>query len=268
MTSIGLLTSIAIAKVSARPHIPGCKMRIVDNNTAAGVGPAGPLQSPAKAARPAAAPAQLPRRADSLTVLGIPESELSPAVRAALQTLMAEVDRMRRELDQSRQRIDHLERLADEDTLLPLANRRAFVRELSRMMSFAERYGSTGGVVYFDVNHLKRVNDAHGHAAGDAALRRITEILRAKVRESDLIGRLGGDEFGVALAQLEPSAVVEKAQMLAAAIDAAPFEWNGAKIALSVAWGAYPFKGSELADDALEAADRAMYDRKREEVAR
>ncbi len=242
-------------------------MKITDNKPAGPLGAAQPMRSTAAAERVAGDAPATPRRIDTAAVLGIPEGELSAAVRAALQTLIEEVDRLRRELEQSRKRIAHLERLADEDPLAPIANRRAFVRELSRLMSFAERYGSTGAVLYFDVNDLKRINDRHGHSAGDAALKLIAEVLRANVRESDVVGRLGGDEFGVALAQVEPSAAAEKAAFLADAIVRRPLEWDGATIPLSVSWGAYPFSGAEQADTAIEAADRAMYDVKRGKAA-
>ena len=137
-------------------------MRITDTR------PAGAPNAPRPRVKPAAAGGR--SVADVVTVMGLAEADLSPGVRAALLTLMEEVERLRRELQLSRGRIEHLERLADEDTLVPLANRRAFLRELSRMMSFVERYATASSVLYFDVNDLKKINDAHGHAAGDAAL--------------------------------------------------------------------------------------------------
>lgn len=239
-------------------------MRIRDSNPvagASGVTPAQPI------ARRDDSGAGTPRSvADVASVAGLSESELSPAVRAALTTLMEEVHRLRRDLERSRHRIEHLERLADEDALLPMANRRAFVRELSRMVSFAERYGLTGTVLYFDVNNLKRINDQHGHAAGDAALKKIAEVLLANVRESDVVGRLGGDEFGVILTQADEAAGAEKASALAGLIAASPLDWDGISIPLSVAYGLNPFSGAGGADDALRAADRAMYQQKRGEA--
>jgi len=250
--------------------------KIGDSHSMTGPGGAAPAQPLERTAgQPAAQPGgrrdeaavSAPRSiADVTSVVGLDEADLSPAVRAALSVLMQEVDRLRRELDRSRKRIEHLERLADEDTLVPLANRRAFVRELSRMVSFAERYGLTGSVLYFDVNNLKRINDEHGHAAGDAALMRIAELLLANVRESDVVGRLGGDEFGVILAQADEATAREKAASLAALIAAAPLDWEGKSIPLSVAYGLQPLAGT--ADDALNAADRAMYRHKRGSGAR
>ena len=107
---------------------------------------------------------------DVATIAGLSDAELTPKVRQALDMLMNEVQSMRAELSQARSRINYLEKLADEDTLVPIANRRAFVREMSRMIAYAERYGVQTSVLYFDINGFKEINDTYGHAAGDEAL--------------------------------------------------------------------------------------------------
>lgn len=233
--------------------------------------PRGPLASgatpvPLRAANSGSAAAQPRSIADTATIQGLSQTDLQPHVRAAIEALMAEVDRLRRELEQSKRRVAQLERLADQDTLLPVANRRAFVRELTRAMSFAERYGSPGAVLYFDLNQLKKVNDQHGHAAGDAALRRVAEILTENVRASDVVGRLGGDEFGVILAQCEPATAHEKAASLAELIATDDMRWEGHPVRLGAAVGIYCFSGTEQPHDALDAADKAMYRHKRDVV--
>ena len=133
------------------------------------------------------------------SVLGIPESEFTPRVRDAIMGLMSEVDSLRRELGDTRKRLDEVEKSADQDGLLPLLNRRAFVRELTRYIAFTGRYNTPASLIYFDLNHMKKVNDTHGHAAGDAVLKHFSEVLQTQVRDSDSVGRLGGDEFGVLL---------------------------------------------------------------------
>lgn len=201
---------------------------------------------------------------DSVSILGIPDAELTPKVRGAIMGLLEEVQRLRQELGQTAQRIAYLEQLADQDTLLPVINRRAFVRELSRMLSFGERYGVTSSMLYFDVNGMKQINDTHGHAAGDAALGRVARILAESVRESDVVGRLGGDEFGVILAQSELPVAQEKAESLAAQIAEAPLEWKGELVPIHASYGTYSFSGDAAsADSVLEQADKAMYERKR-----
>ena len=200
--------------------------------------------------------------ADTTSILGIPEHELTPHVREAIMRLMQEVDNLRKDLQQSQARISYLENLADQDTLLPVSNRRAFVRELTRMMAFSERYGAPGSVLYFDINQMKEINDTYGHGGGDAALGHVADLLVKNTRSSDVVGRLGGDELAVILANADQATANEKAALLADAIESTPFVWNGKEIKISVSVGSYTFRGGDKPGDALDAADRAMYERK------
>lgn len=200
---------------------------------------------------------------DTSEIAGIPETELTPKVRAALMSLMAEVGRLREELNRNRGRIEHLEKLADQDSLLPIYNRRAFVRELTRVISMTERYGQPSSIVYFDVNGMKRINDQLGHGAGDIALLSIAERLLANVRESDIVGRLGGDEFGVILFNADAATAQSKAATLAAAVSDKPIEYDTVSLPLAVTYGTYTFSGKEDPVQAIAAADEAMYARKR-----
>jgi len=231
-------------------------------------------QMAAKRTKPAAEGASRTRRATDRPaapragkktpeLAGIAENELTPQVRATLVRVLAESDAMRRELADARARIALLERLADEDALTPIANRRAFVRELSRMIAFTRRYGPASSVIYFDVNGMKQINDTHGHPAGDAALRHVAEILCKNVRSSDIVGRLGGDEFGVILAQTNQEQATAKAISLAQEIAKTPLRWGDLMINVSAAYGVYSFSGSDDPHVAIEAADKAMYKQKR-----
>ncbi len=199
----------------------------------------------------------------ALGIPGILEDALSPELREGIARLVAERNRLRDELARARGRIASLERLADEDALTPVANRRAFVRQLTRMIAFTHRYGVPASVVYFDINNMKQINDEHGHPAGDAALRHIAAVLRQNIRSSDIVGRLGGDEFGVILAQTDEAQAHSKAAALAAAIASIPLRWDGQMIAVSAAYGVYAFSGSDDPQHAIEAADREMYRQKR-----
>jgi len=223
--------------------------------------PAEPVQRPGAAA--AAEPAAPRPIHDQATVMGIPEAELTPKVREAIGELMAEVQRLRSELDQAKRRVDHLEHLADRDTLTPLLNRRAFVRELSRIMSYSERYQASNAVLYFDVDGLKQINDTYGHSAGDAALAHVAGVLVRHVRASDVVGRLGGDEFGVILVQADLKEAHEKAQQLAAAIRSEPALWQGKTFQIEASYGVHSLSAGQEAQDAIDAADRAMYAQKR-----
>jgi diguanylate cyclase (GGDEF)-like protein len=214
------------------------------------------------AAAPAAASATI---GEVVTLAGLSEAELTPKVRQALLSLLSEVDQLRRELGDARSRIGYLEKLVDEDPLMPVANRRAFVRELTRMMAFAQRYGIPASIIYFDVNSMKQINDAHGHSAGDAALLQVARVFVENVRNTDVVGRLGGDELGVLLVQSDQALAEHKAAELAAAVEAQPLLWQGQMLPLSVAYGVYAFAGGENASEVIDAADRAMYQRKRQQ---
>ena len=139
----------------------------------------------------------------------------------------------------------------------------AHVRELTRMISYAERYNSTGSVLYFDVNGMKAINDRLGHAAGDAALAHFARLLVENVRDTDVVGRLGGDEFGVILAQADERQAQEKASVLVHIIDVTPFDWKGEMLTLSCAVGIHQFLAKQSAETAITAADANMYKVKR-----
>jgi diguanylate cyclase (GGDEF)-like protein len=214
----------------------------------------------AKAQAPAASLA--PEARDAVAVAGIPEAELTPNVRRALASLMAEVDQLRRQLQDTNSRIGYLEKLVDEDPLMPVVNRRAFVRELSRMMAFSQRYGVPASIVYFDINDMKLVNDRFGHAAGDAVLFGVARVLLENVRTTDVVGRLGGDEMGVLLVQTDATLAEHKAAELAALIQAIEIPWEGGPIHVGVAYGVRAFGTDDSAGAVIDAADRAMYESK------
>jgi diguanylate cyclase (GGDEF)-like protein len=115
-------------------------------------------------------------------------------------------------------RLRRSEELADRDTLVPVFNRRAFERELNRVISFAQRYEVQASLIYFDLDGFKQINDRFGHPAGDAILLAVGETLAANIRESDLVGRVGGDEFAVILAKAGPEDARRKGAQLAEAI--------------------------------------------------
>jgi diguanylate cyclase (GGDEF)-like protein len=193
---------------------------------------------------------------DAMAALGIPETELTPRVREVIAGLSSEIAHLRA-------RLESLETVADRDSLLPILNRRAFVREMSRIMAFGERYDLTTSLVYFDLNDLKTINDSDGHAAGDSALRHVAAVLAANIRKSDVLGRLGGDEFGVILPKADQALADKKARALAKLLTTQPFLWQGRVRTLAVAYGVHTFTKGDDPESAVAAADSAMYVAKR-----
>jgi diguanylate cyclase (GGDEF)-like protein len=199
------------------------------------------------------------RAADSTAFMGLAETDLTPQVQAALAQLFTEIDELRKEVTRLKAHLTEAENLADEDVLTPLANRRAFMRELARTIAFAQRYGGPAALVYFDLDGFKQVNDRFGHAAGDQALKTVAQRLLAHVRESDLVGRLGGDEFGVILNQADGPTALAKAAQLAAAIEGEPVACGDYMTPLHVTWGVRAVDGIESAEALLAETDAAMY---------
>ena len=196
---------------------------------------------------------------DPAEALGHPEAELTPRVGAAVERLMAENRRLRGELRRAAKQVADLEELADMDSLTPVLNRRAFLREMSRMAAFAERHDGLCSLLYFDLDGMKSINDGRGHGAGDAALAHVAQALAGNLRASDLVGRLGGDEFGVLLTQADRKAAQNKARKLSAAVAVRQVDWHGAGFPVRVSFGVHTLVVGETLEQALEAADRAMY---------
>ena len=201
---------------------------------------------------------------DTTEFLGVPEIELTPAVRAAVQTLITEIDDLRGEVGRLKARLAETEELADRDALTPLLNRRALVRELGRIRTFAQRYGAPASLVYFDLDDLKGVNDRFGHAAGDTVLKAVAERLVANVRDSDLVGRMGGDEFAVILVQADQATAEAKAASLARAIEAAPLQFGDWTAPIHISFGVREISQDLEPEATVAQADAAMYAKKRE----
>jgi diguanylate cyclase (GGDEF)-like protein len=170
---------------------------------------------------------------------------------------------LEREVAALKAEVERLTALADHDTLAPVLNRRAFLRELARTIAYCRRYRAAAAVLYLDLDGFKAVNDAFGHPAGDAALVQVAKLLVSEVRESDLVARLGGDEFAVLLLQVDAAAAAAKTLSLAEAIADTDFAWEGRSIRLGGSFGVRAWDGQTDAEAWLAEADAAMFVRKR-----
>ena len=155
--------------------------------------------------------------------------------------------------------------LADHDPLTGLLNRRRFRSELDQHVSFTARYGGRGATMVIDIDGLKEVNDSFGHQAGDTLIRRVSEILRERVRATDLVARLSGDEFAVLVPQTDTAGAMRLGEDLRNQVaEGLPLntELSGASISVGIAM--FGGQGSVGAESVLVAADQAMYKAKEE----
>ena len=182
---------------------------------------------------------------------------------AALIDPQAEIERLRAEVEALRLRAEAAEAAADHDVLTPALNRRGFVTVMRSAMAFCQRHEVPAVLLYLDLDGFKRVNDTLGHAAGDAALVHVAELLRANLRESDAVGRLGGDEFGLLMLNAGLDEGRDKARRLAAALEADGFVWAGEQSPLGGSFGVRAFAGHTDPEVWLAEADAAMWVRKK-----
>jgi diguanylate cyclase (GGDEF)-like protein len=192
-----------------------------------------------------------------------PKRSLRASRRLALSDgAKAEIQRLKKKLAQAMTLIEQLQTSADTDFLLDIPNRRGFERELKRAISYIKRYHAAGALIVLDIDRLKPVNDTFGHAAGDQVLKAIAGVLRRQVRASDVIGRLGGDEFGLLLWNLTEADAHAKAAALEQDIDRLSFLFDGRTITAGASAGVAVLGPHSEPGRALEEADCAMYVRK------
>lgn len=192
-------------------------------------------------------------------IFGVPEHQLTPQVRTAFNVMISEIDSLRLDVEQLKLSLAEAEASADHDALAPVYNRRAFIREAQRILAMVKRHEIEASMIYFDLNNFKAINDAHGHPAGDEVIRTVGELLIRQTRETDIVGRIGGDEFAVVLTHLGSEAAAIKAETLAATICTERILHKGAPLYVSAAYGIAHLGLTDTAERALARADEAMY---------
>jgi diguanylate cyclase (GGDEF)-like protein len=161
---------------------------------------------------------------------------------------------------------EDVERRARTDALTGLWNRRHFDGELARWVSYVDRYGGELSVVLADVDHFKRVNDTHGHEAGDRVLQHVATLLRDGARTQDVVARLGGEEFVLLLPNTGAAGAAEVAERLRVTLAERPAAiGGGASLGVTASFGvsAYPAPVVQR-DRVLAGADAALYAAKRD----
>jgi diguanylate cyclase (GGDEF)-like protein len=181
--------------------------------------------------------------------------KLDPEDREIVQRALAKAEKTEAELRY----------IADHDSLTGLLDRRRFRSELDQYVSFSARYGGRGAVMIIDIDGLKEVNDSFGHHAGDNLIRQIAAIMRERVRGTDIVARLSGDEFAVLMPQAEAEGALQLGEDLRAAVveRAAPSP-DSPNVSVSIGITMFGGGGAVGSESVLVAADQAMYRAKEE----
>ena len=156
-----------------------------------------------------------------------------------------------------------LRKLATTDPLTDVANRRHFLALATAEIERINRYHRPMAIMVMDLDHFKKVNDTLGHAAGDEALKAAVAAIKLALRQSDVLGRVGGEEFAVLLPETDRKAAMGVADRIREGVEKAEPEWDGKKFSITVSIGVAESatKGQSL-DDLMAHADFAMYEAK------
>lgn len=176
--------------------------------------------------------------------------------------LIAQIEQLRNEVSSLRARAERAEALADHDVLTPTLNRRGFLDNLTRIMAYCRRHNHSATLLYLDLDDFKKINDQGGHPAGDAALIAVANLLLAEMRESDAVGRMGGDEFCVLMLNADAEAGHRKANDLMARLQTEGFSWAGQRYGLCGSIGVRTLADQPDPETWVAEADAAMWLRK------
>ena len=207
-------------------------------------------------------------RQQLVAALGLDMHTLPREARAAIEALAGEVLGLREDQGRLQKELDQAAHLADRDTLCPIFNRRAFERELTREISLANRYGTPLCLIFIDLDRFKLINDRFGHATGDKVIQHVAETLVEHVRQSDIVGRLGGDEFGIALTHADYADGQSKAARLESIIGALTVrdaeDQSIESVQLGASCGTVLWQRGRDAASLIAEADETMFRRKNE----
>lgn len=165
-----------------------------------------------------------------------------------------------RDISDRRQLESRLREEATTDHLTGVANRRLFLKQLEMELDRFKRFGESAALLMADLDYFKKINDSYGHAAGDGVLRHFADISRQYLRRVDLIGRLGGEEFGILLPGTDAASALQFADRYRCLVESSPAPGGDGNIGITVSIGIAEFASSDdTVETILARADAALY---------
>ncbi len=160
---------------------------------------------------------------------------------------------------------EQIYRVMTYDGLTQVSNRRTFDATLEREISRSKRYSRQLSLIVFDIDHFKRINDAHGHVAGDAILRQVASVVAGNVRREDTVARTGGEEFAILAPEVQHVSAAGMAEKLRGLIETTPCRFEGNLVPVTASFGVASFQSEPdiTADILYQRADERLYAAKR-----
>lgn len=198
---------------------------------------------------------------DVTSFMNIPQEELTPAVSDAIISLMEEIDHLREELNLTHSFEDRLSHSLDRHMDLPVLTRHALVRELAIMAAHVGKTQTQSSFAYFQIANFALIKKQYGLLAGEAVIRETSLILKASLRETDRIGTLGGDGFGIILALSDTASSAQKLESLKDKVEQGAMFYDGCALKVQVACGIAAIHADQDVKEVLKQADMDLNER-------
>ena len=185
-----------------------------------------------------------------------------PEITTTLQFALLAMEEAEKRIKRQEIRIKHLESLSVTDELTQLLNRRGFLQQFQYSLSISRRNNTGGSLMILDLDKFKQINDTYGHSAGDDVLQNVGVSISKVVRDSDIVGRIGGDEFSILMPGANPTTVTKRISQVHSAISKMKFPWNYQNLTIEGSIGRCDYQGKENEHEIFNVADTSMYQQK------
>ena len=208
--------------------------------------------------KPESPPAPPPHTAEAVLIGGLLSAEVTPEIQAAFDALAQQIEPLRRGAEAAKAREKQLRESTEQHAFLPIGNRRAFEREVGHVVTHLHHLSAPASVVCLHVASADAIRRSYGRAAREAVLGHALAVLRAQLHPTDVVGALGGNDFGIILLVANAETARAKAEHLVQAMRDRPWTWNGQTVSLEALAGVCPLEAGAAPAAVIAAADRDL----------
>ncbi len=194
------------------------------------------------------------------------QNGLAAAIFRSVSRVIQVNEKLQDQLFHAEQKLERKERQIEShmaeartDALTSLPNRRAFDDSIKQQAALHQRQGVAYGLIHVDVDHFKQLNDRWGHPAGDEVLKTVAAAIRRAARQSDLVARVGGEEFAVVLPNASEDAVIAASERIRASVETTPIRIQGTEVPVTISVGVARITAGEASKSLISRSDEALY---------